>query len=299
MVQRNVLITAGIIFAAVLIVLVVAYFGQNPLTKGGFDKGQRFTAKPGTTRENAMLLTSANRKSTADPKSDNAGPAAPPEHADDPLEVKSLSEKKSKMRSGPANDVAMAAVNSVTPEAGLRQLETALALPHTQEQAALLYEAQAELYTQLDPPEFEQGAAAYEKALEMTADPELEEEIHHKYVQMLMQAGRDDEALKSASTQLKKTPPLGLSGYKTQLLQGQLQERGGHPDLAEKDYRAVLDAMGAKPEQLDPEEAIALSRLAALRLTQLYRDSGRLKDAEEVGLALKKQIIRMRSSAAS
>ena len=61
MLQRNGLIAGGIIGAAVLIAALVAYIGQPSADGGSFDKGQRFTAAPGTTRENAMLLTSAHR----------------------------------------------------------------------------------------------------------------------------------------------------------------------------------------------------------------------------------------------
>ncbi|MBL7645839.1 MAG: hypothetical protein JNK74_06565 [Candidatus Hydrogenedentes bacterium] len=293
MLQRNALIAGGVILVALLIAIAVSQFGKSPIADGEFDKGQRFTAKPGTTRENAMLLTSADRKSTKDPEP--AGPEKPikPEHEDDVLEVKSLSGTASSARSGPANEVAQAALNNLSPESGLRQVETALALPHNQEQAALLHEARAELYTRMDPPDFEQARLAFEKALEMAKDPRLREEIQHEMVQMLMQAGRDPEALERAAAQVKSAPPTGGAGYKLQLLLGQLHERAGQSELAETNYRAVFDAMGGMPEGLSPEESIALSRLATLRLTHLYRAAKRDQDAEDVALALKKQVSRM------
>ncbi len=297
MLQRNALIAGGVILAAITVAIVVSQFGSNPIKDGGFDKGQRFTAKPGTTRENAMLLTSAARKSAKDPEPSNPEQPIKPEHEDDPLEVKSLSGSAPKMRSGPASDVAQAALNNLSPEAGLRQLEAALALPHNQEQAALLHEARAELYTQMSPPDFEQAQLAFEKALEMAVDPLLQEEIQHQMVQMLMQAGRDPEALERASARLKDAPPSGGAGYKLQLLLGQLYERAGHHDLAETNYRAVFDAMGGIPESLSPEESIALSRLATLRLTHLYRGAKRDQDAEDIALALKKQVSRMQVAA--
>ena len=297
MLQRNALIAGGVILAAFTVAIVVSQFGKNPIEDGGFDKGQRFTAKPGTTRENAMLLTSAARKSTKDPEPSSPERPLKPENEDDPLEVRSLSGGAPKFRSGPANDVAQAALNNLSPESGLRQVETALALPHNQEQAALLHEARAELYTRMDPPDFEQARLAFDKALEMAKDPLLLEEIQHEMVQMLMQAGRDPEALERASAQLQKTPPSGGAGYKLQLLLGQLYERAGHHDLAETNYRAVFDAMGGIPESLTPEESIALSRLATLRLTHLYRGIKRDQDAEDAAIALKKQVSRMQVAA--
>ena len=293
MLQRNALIAGGVILVALLIAVAVSQFGKSPIEDGEFDKGQRFTAKPGTTRENAMLLTSADRKSTKDPEPSSPDRPIKPENEDDILEVKSLSGGTPIIRSGPANEVAQAALNNLSPESGLRQVETALALPHNQEQAALLHEARAELYTRMNPPDFEQARLAFEKALEIAKDPLLREEIQHEMVQMLMQAGRDSEALERAAAQLKSTPPAGGAGYKLQLLLGQLHERAGQGELAESNYRAVFDAMGGMPEGLTPEDSIALSRLSTLRLTHLYRGAKRDQDAEDVALALKKQVSRM------
>jgi len=293
MIQRNGLIATGVIAGAVLVATAVAYFGQSPLEKGSFDKGQRFTADPGTTRENAMILTSANRATTADPKDAIARQADHIEDDSDPLEIKSLSSKNIDARSGPANDVAESARNNISPEAGLRQIDAALALPHNQEQAALLHEARGELYTQLDTPDFAQAHAAFEKALEMTNDPELEEEIRYKAVQTFIQAGQDTEALELATAQLSDHPPDSRSGYKLQLLKGQLEERAGRIAEAEQDYRAVLEAMETTPENLDDEEALSLARLSALRLTQLYRHAGRDDDVEAVAGALRKQVARV------
>ena len=293
MLQRNSLIAGGIIGSAILIAVVVAYFGQPSTDSGSFDKGQRFTADPGTTRENAMLLTSEHRATTADPEDAIARQADHIEEDDDPLEVKSLSRKNIEARSGPANEVAESARNNLSPEAGLRQIDAALALPHNQEQAALLHEVRGELYAQMDTPDFAQAQAAFEKALEMTTDAELEEEIRHKAVQILIQAGQDAEALELAETQLKERPPASRSGYKLQLLKGQLEERAGRITEAEQEYRAVLEAMGNMPETLDDEEALSLARLSALRLTQLYRHAGRDGDVEEVAGALRKQVARV------
>lgn len=293
MLQRNSLIAGGIIGSAVLIAAIVAYFGQPSTDSGSFDKGQRFTADPGTTRENAMLLTSEHRATTADPKDAIARQADHIEDDGDSLEVKSLSHKNIDARKGPANDVAESARNNISPEAGLRQIDAALALPHNQEQGALLHEARGELYAQLNPPDFAQAQAAFDKALEMTADVELEEEIRHKAVQTLMQAGEDAEALKLATTQLKEHPPASRSGYKIQLLKGQLEERAGQMEQAEQNYRAVLEAMESEPESLDDEETLSLARLSALRLTQLYRHAGRNDDVEEVAQTLRKHVGRI------
>lgn len=290
--SKNAQIVMGIIFGAIAIILVTAYLRQSGLDPATFDKGQRFTAKPGTTRENAMILTSDKRAKTEDPKNAIARRADKLEDSD-PLEIKSLSKPKEGPRSGLANDRAQAALNSYSPEAGLQQLEAALALPHDREDAALLHEAQGQLYAQLDPPDYAQSQAAFEQAVEKADDQDLKEEILYKSVQALMQAGLDEEAGAAAAAQLAERPPSGETGYKLQLLQGQLFERAGKIEAAEDAYQEVLHAVGELPPALGKDAALSLVRLAGLRLTALYRKQDRSQTADELSRNLRLRLSKM------
>lgn len=291
--RRNLQILLGFLAALILTTGLMVYFGGGgPLEKGEFDKGQRFTAKPGTTRENAMILTSANRASTKEPQSAAARAAEEVENSDDPLEVKSLSGPRRAERDGQASATARSALGSFTPEAGLRKLDEALALPQTPEQSALLHEARGQLLAQLDPPDYDGAQAAFEEALALAPDPRLDEEIAHEAVQVLIRAERGEEALKVAREQLAAHPPDGEAGYKLQLLQGQLLEQAGDFAGAEAAWRGVLQAMEPVPESLDDETALSLSRVATMRLTQMFRAQDRLEDLESVTATLKKQVAR-------
>jgi len=253
------------------------------------DRGQRFTAKPGTTRENAVALTSNKRPDTAVPAESSAWNAGATED-DSPLTVKSLSTPSEKPRSGPAHDRAVEALNSASPETGLRLLNSALALPHDSGQAALLYEAMGQLYAQSDPPDFDRAASAFEAALARAEDPDLAQEIRLKSAQVLMQGGLDEQAL----AQLDGDPePEALSTgtqFRLHLLRGQLEERAGRAAEAEQIYRDVLEAALALPDGLSRDGALDMARLAGLRLSGLYRAQDQAGNAETLARELKRQL---------
>ena len=291
--SKNTIIVVGLILGAVFVVLAVVFLRDAGLGDGTFDKGQRFKAKPGTTRENAMILTSNKRAKTQDPEDAIARREDQTEDSD-PLEIKSLSEPEpDSKRSGPAGDTARAALNNVSPEAGLRSLDAALALPNTPAQAALLHEAKGQLHAQTAPPDYGKSLESFEEAARLAEDPDIKEEIVYKTVQMLLQAGLDEEAREQAEAQLAARPPEGETGYKLQIMQGQLQERAGRPEEAEKTYQAVLAAAQEMPDHLEKEAALSLARLAGLRLTALYRRNDRRQAAEVLSKDLKRQLARM------
>lgn len=293
--SKNTIIVASIIFGAFVIMIVAIYIGENGLGGGNFDKGQRFTAKPGTTRENAILLTSNKRPTTADPE-DTIARRAENQEDDDPLEVKSLSTPEpDPRRGGPAGKTAREALNSLSPEAGLRKLEDALALPNTPEQKALLLEAQGQLYAELDPPDYEKSLASFDEAAELATDPVIQEAIVFETAQMLLQAGEEAAALRRIDAHLATGPPRSDMGYKLRLMQGQMHERAGALEEAEATYQAVLSEAGELPDYLDKETAVSLMRLAGLRLTSLYRDNDRSQAADSLARDLKRQLKAMAS----
>lgn len=289
--SKNTIIVVSLILGSIFIVALVAYIRQSGLAES-FDKGQRFTAKPGTTRENAVILTSNKRPSTEEPKATIARRGDQEEG--DPLEIRSLSAPNSDgKRVGPAGDAARAALSSFSPEAGLKQLDLALALPNTPDQLAMLNEAKGQLHAQTTPPDYDKSLASFDEAAAATRDAELREEIVYKTVQMLIQAGREDEAGDHVDAQLAMQPPLGPTGYKLQIIQGQLQERAGRLEEAESTYQAVLAAVQAMPDGLDKESALSLARLAGLRLTGLYRRNDRRQAADALVAELKRQLAHM------
>lgn len=294
--MKQFLIVVGVVALIVAVTVVAAYFGQAKSGSVIVDKGQRFTAKPGTTRENAIALTSNKRPSTKSPEESIARKADEMED-DAPLTVKSLSSSADE-RSGPAHDKAMEAMNSGSPESGLRMLNEALALPHDPQQAAYIQEAMGQLYAQLEPPDFEKSQAAFDEARSLAkGDPKLEQSILLKSVQVLMQQGMDDEARIQMETGFTAADLSNQTQLQLHLLQGKLEERAGHPEAAEQVYQEVLDAALALPESIDREMALDLARLAALRLTGLYRSQNRDEAADGLAQDMKRRLKAMESPA--
>ena len=295
MLSKNAIIVLSLLLGSFVILGLVVYLRQSGLAAGTFDKGQRFTAKPGTTRENAMILTSNKRPSTPEPGGAIARSGDEAEGGD-PLQIKSLSPSEpDARRSGPAGDTAREALNSFSTEAGLQKLDAALALPNTPEQSALLHEAKGQLLAQLDPPDYDASLAHFDQAAAAAGDAELRAEIVHKTAQMLMQAGRDGEAAARVDAQLAAEPPQGPTGYKLRIIRGQLLERTGRLEEAESTYQAVLAAVQSMPEHLDPDAARTLARLAGLRLTGMYRKHDRQQAADALSAELKRQLAHMES----
>lgn len=290
--MKQALVAVGVIAFVVLSALIAAYFGRGGLTEGSFDKGQRFKAKPGTTRKNAILLTSNKRPETEDPDQRIAR-RADEEEDDTPLTVKSLSAPSGEERSGPAHESAREALNSTSPEAGLRALDHALTLPHDGAQAAYLHEAKGQLYARLEPPDYEKARAAFERARKLAGDRAQEENVLLKSVQVLMQGGQDDAAREQLASGLDGEGPPSGTRLRLQLLQGQLAERAGQPEKAETVYRQVMETALATPEALTRETALMLARTAGLRLTSLYRDNDRSDAADLLAKDLQKQLKRI------
>lgn len=292
MARRKILILAGLSGTVFILTVAAAYVGLSSGSHEGSEGVPHTTPPPEATSE-PVEAHGMEHATPAAASHDEVAPHAPVEEPGHPPAPKATVPVRIEARNGPAHEVAESARNSFSPEAGLRELDKALALPHNQEQAALLHEARGELYAQLDTPDFAQARAAFEKALEMTSDDTLEEEIRHKAVQMHMQAGEDAEALKIANAQLDVHEPTRGAGFKLQLMRGELLERVGQKEQAETNYRDVFKAMEAMPDNLGVEENLSLARLAALRLTQLYRQGGRTGEMEDLANALRKQVSRM------
>ena len=117
------------------------------------------------------------------------------------------------------------------------------------------------------------GKAAQE-AQALATDAALKQSILLKSVQVLMQGGLDSEARATLDGGLTEDGPVDATRYRLELLQGQLEERAGKRESAERIYRQVLEGALELPDTLAKETALMLARTAGLRLSNLYREIG-------------------------
>lgn len=282
--MKQTIILIGLFIFLAISVAIAAYFGGSGAGSNNLDSGKRYKAPPGKTRKNAIALTSSKRPTTEDPKPTGA------KEDESPLTVKSLSDSSDGKRNGPAHEQATSAMNNVSTESGLRELNAALAMPHEQEQAALLHEAAGQLYVRLDPPDFEKAKTAFDEALRLAEDPQLKQSILLKAVQMLMLGGLNSDASARLDTGSDSSGLSDQLQFRLQFLQGQLEERAGKAEAAELIYRRILDTALTLPDVLDRDEALMFARMAGLRLSRLYRAHDREEAAVSLSKDLKKKL---------
>lgn len=248
----------------------------------------RFRARPGTTRDNAMILTTKKRDpddtslssgqggETAEAKDKSAGPDS--QHKPPELEVRSLSPVDGGAGS-PVEKSIRSALNTLSPEAGIARLKLALDTPHTPEEDARMHTAMGMLYAQLDPPDYAGAKQAFEQAMRAAPNPAARREALKHYAAMALNAGRAETVLPVLESALRQTAEEPAGQAPLQLLLGQIHEAAGRLEPAEQAYQRVIDTAlgnnGAPPKPV--ENAV---RLAALRLSRLYTTSGRKEKAE-------------------
>jgi len=282
--MKQTLVLIGFFMFLGLSVAIAYYFGGAGASSRSLDTGKRYKAPPGKTRKNAIALTSNKRRTTEDPEPTGA--------KDDgsSLKVKSLSDPSDEKRKGPGHEQATSAMNSVSTESGLREIKAALAMPHEREQAALLHEAEGQLYAQLIPPDMKKAKAAFDEALELADDSQLKQSILLKSVQVFMQAGLNAEARSQLEAGADTSELSDQLQFRLQLLEGQLEERAGRAEAAEIIYRRILDTALKVPDAVDRDTAVMFARMAGLRLSKLYRAHNREEAAVSLSKELQKQL---------
>ncbi len=245
---------------------------QTPTAAAG-ERGFRFEARPGTTREQAVALSTNKRDApTMAPRS---GAAEGRGDSRDPLRVRSLSAPETEAASQ-AEAVARAARNLLSPRDGIARVQAALASARAPEDVAALYETLAQLYAELDEREAvrETWAAAREQ---------LGEAWHARLAlaeaRTLLQWGEPVRALALVDEGLAQHggPPSGVLGLHA--LRGQLLEQQGRIDEAIAAYNAALSAAETGRTTGAPNAV----RHAAMQLARIHRHYGR--DAEAAAAA--------------
>ncbi|MBI2423391.1 MAG: hypothetical protein HYV27_11230 [Candidatus Hydrogenedentes bacterium] len=280
----------------VAIVLLAAYFGETARKEEPFDKGQRFTAKPGTTRENAVILTSTKRASGPEP----IAVKAPVTMDDPPPQVMSLS-RDSRYRKDAEpmeeHEVAIqAAESAATPEEGIAQIEEALRQPQRAEVAAKMEVALAELYRQSGPEGVEAARAAFERAMQIAPDQAAKDYVTAQYGNFLILQEDFEGAAQMLTGALNTETVLNPSRVQLAAQMGYLYEQRNDMKAAEDTYSKLFRDVIEKQPELGAEREEML-RLSAMKLSRLYRKLNRATEADEVA-KLAHSIIGMQDVAA-
>lgn len=272
--ERNQGLVVLLLVALVLLSVVVAWYLANRQDgPGGLGPTARFTAKAGTTRENAVALSTSKRPA-ADPAARNAPPGG------EGVRVRSLTPEAPRVAADESRvtPAVREALNAWRPDLGLEKLEGMLDddTLAPAERAEILA-AMGVLAGQLDTPDFERAARCFSQALQLDLPPAQRARIAFEDAQMLLRQGRSDEAHARLKAE-RDRQPAGVRALQLDLLYATLEEQRGNSDDAEKIYAGALEQAMASGDGVDAQTEDML-RMAALRLSRIYRDAGRGSDA--------------------
>ncbi len=273
---------------AFLAVLGLAVFLSNrESTAIGPDGAKRFRARPGTTREQAVALTSRMRSEDEESSaSDGPTEEVPRRPMSDPakVRVRSLSRPVDETEMSEIERSVHDALNSLSPEVGIARLEEARQQAANASETVAIERALAKLYMQLDPPDTVQAEQSLDQALSAADTVDGRNQIIMEQVQLYLQRGETGIAKSRLAAALAMPGPSSPSRLRLELAQTQLDESGGALDQAAQGYADIAERAAdlAAVGPTAAAEAEELAGLAVMRLVSMYRAQGMNDDADRI-----------------
>jgi tetratricopeptide (TPR) repeat protein len=268
--RKQKFILIGMIMFVLSAMGVALYFsGADSGLREKLHTPKRFTAKPGTDRENAVALSSSKRPAQA--------PTGPPSNSGEPpIPVKSLSPPEEKLT--PEEELIREALNGLDTQAGIEKIDAQLALPQSPEDAAQLHSARAQLALEMRPPDYVAAEAHFARALELAATGGLRYAILAREAEMWLMRDEPGAASEKLGAALEVPAALSVERMRLRALLAQALEKVGRVEAAEEEFGRLLAEALSYSDESTPE-IDDLMRLAGLRLARIYRDAEREDDA--------------------
>lgn len=295
--QQQLIIAIFVIVTLIVAIAVAMFLGQRE--KGaGLQSTQRFTAKPGTTRENAVALSSSKRKTeeeggraAAPPPASGSGgsrdvanPPPPVSTNEKPMRVRSLSPEEAEAEDETEQSV-RAALNDLSPARGIEKLQAMLETELSDDERARVYGAIARLCGELETPDLARQEEALSFAASYAESPKAALEAARNHAEILSSRGDyagASERVKQAISDLTQASP---ERAELGIIMGGLMEAQQDAVGAEEAYAAAFkDAKDSASEQ--PEQREEALRQSGLRLSRIYRATGRSSEADAVAQSL-------------
>ncbi len=281
------------------IVLGLALFLSNQESDAPITATQRFRARPGATRERAVALTSRRRADDPEPAAEEPPPARPetsPPSTRPPgasVRVRSLSRPEDEAELSETEREIHNALNAFSPRQGIERLQETLRTAVTAEEKTSLHRALARLYIQLEPPDIVAAEKALDMAVSNAVDQATRDAITLEQTQLYLQRGEAGIALARLQTALETPGRDTPARMRLELAHAQAVELEGDPDGAAAAYVSVAEkaAKIKNTASADNAEAVEISRLAVMRLTQLYRRQGLNEEADRLRDAFARGVV--------
>ena len=276
--DRTTLITVSLIlFGCIVILGVGTWMSQQKEQQSGPSwHTMRFTALPGTTRENAQILTSKREASGA------TGSEVPdPNAVARPIRSLGSEDEGPEADAGP--DLAERATELVQ-TGDVEGLEAMLAHVESEEERAQVQVAMAEAHLNAYPPQYAQARAALDEAA-AAQSPVSGPAIAAAEARLLLLQDKPEEACALIEKSLEEGQAPVPAQVQLHVLHAQAAEASADTEAAVTRYEAALAAaQGMIDVSADTAEML---RLAGLRLSRHYRALGDTPAAEDVARRLK------------
>jgi len=295
--QEQWVVIVVLLIALFVTVGVAAMLGTQEKTPAGLTSGKRFTAKAGTSRENAVILSSRNRGfmgggSAAGSGSGPAAPeaAAPPPPTDNkPLRVRSLSAVEDDADLTDTERAIREAENTLSPKDGLDKLQAALEQAATDDERAAIYASMAGLASELDPPDYALTDQHFDMARTYARTPEAAARVARAESTLLVFRGEWGRARQCVEQALTSGTGAPLDTAALQNTLGMIAEHEGDAALAQSSYGAAFDA--ARSAADTGKERELLLRHAGLMLARSHRAAGNTEAASAAADALSEALL--------
>ncbi len=285
--QQHPMIMVGLIilfFAAV--VALAAYFGSTSQPNTPIDTSTTFFAKPGKMRPNVQILTSKKKtvpkvKKKGDERRKGASDydkiSSAASMSRDPAD--NLTEEERTLRE---------ALNTFEPREEIEKVKQALAATEAASEAHEMYTALGILYGRLDPPRIDEAKEAFDRAKALADSNATLHEIARREAAVLVSLGHAQQALACVNRALsyQYEGDTTVAWLELNVIKGKLEESIGNMDRAENAYLTVIERIFDVTDTAEPGVE-GVYRQACLRLTRLYNNTGREKEAKRVKRKMK------------
>ncbi len=288
-----IVVTLIVLFFAVAVALA-AYFGSTSRHNIGIDSSTTFFAKSGKMRRNVQVLTSKKKTvpKVKGKKQDGRGNGA-----NDYDKISSAAS----MSHEPAANLTeeertfREALNTLEPRKGIEKVKQGLATAEAASEAHELYTALGVLYARLDPPEIDESKEAFDRAKALADSNATLQKTARREAAMLVSLGHAQQALACVNRSLSydHEGDTTVAWLELNVIKGKLEENIGNMDRAEDAYLTVIERVFDVPDAAEPGIE-GVYRQACLRLTRLYNNTGREKEAKSIKRKMKHTLTLLR-----
>jgi len=273
-----------VLAVAILVVLgAIVFATQLSEGPGGAKRTGVFRARKGTTTNRPRLLMLRRGESAPSPE-DDAGEAAAEAAANAADKNAGVDQSQNRRDEHPLSEAEQAleeAMNALSVDDAIERLTACLSEFEGAEEEARLYTSLAGLHSRAEPPDLEAAEQALDKAAALARTPTDKQRVVHAEANMLVVAGKQEQALERIEESLSQDGPATLPGLDLAVLRGTLHEESGDLDSAEAAYNDAAERAVEAAGTLG-EAALNVYRQACLKLARLYRTSGRQHLADRV-----------------